>query len=140
MIFEYHRHVNYYETDMMGIVHHSNYIRWFEEARIEFLRARDLDYKRMEDEGIQIPVVSVSCSYKNPAEFDDNVTIKTSLKKYNGIVAEIEYKVYRDSDSVLLVTGESSHCFVDKSTFKPVSLKRERPDMHEKFMKVLGGE
>lgn len=140
MIFEYHRHVNYYETDMMGIVHHSNYIRWFEEARIEFLRAEDLDYRRMEDEGIQIPVVSVSCSYKNPATFDDDVTIKTSLKKYNGIVAEIEYKVYRDSDGVLLVTGESSHCFVDKETFKPVSLKRERPDMHEKFMKVLGEE
>ena len=140
MIFEYHRHVNYYETDMMGIVHHSNYIRWFEEARIEFLRANDLDYKRMEDECIQIPVVSVSCSYKNPATFDDDVTIKTSLRKYNGIVAEIEYKVYRDSDGVLLVTGESSHCFVDKETFKPVSLKRERPDMHEKFMNVLGGE
>ena len=137
MIFEYHRHVNYYETDMMGIVHHSNYIRWFEEARIEFLRAKDLDYKRMEDEGIQIPVVSVSCSYKNPATFDDDVTIKTSLRKYNGIVAEIEYKVYRDSDGVLLVTGESSHCFVDKETFKPVSLKRERPYMHEKFMNVL---
>lgn len=137
MIYNYTKRVAYYETDMMGIVHHSNYIRWFEEARIEFLRYADLSYRTMEDENIQIPVVSVSCKYKTPAVFDDEVVIQTSIKKYNGIVAEIQYNVIRNSDNAELVTGESSHCFVDKETFKPVNLKRVRPDMHEKFMKTM---
>ncbi len=136
MIFEYRKKVKYYETDMMGVVHHSNYIRWFEEARVEFMRAADFSYRRMEEEGIQVPVVSVSCKYKIPATFDDEITVRTSLKKYNGIVAELAYEVRRDADGALLVSGESSHCFVDKESFKPVSLKNARPDMHEKFMAV----
>lgn len=136
MIFEYKKKVKYYETDMMGVVHHSNYIRWFEEARVEFMREADLSYRRMEEEGIQIPVVTVSCKYKIPAAFDDDITVKTSLRKYNGIVIELAYEVSRDSDGALLVTGESSHCFVDKESFKPVSIKNSRPDMHEKFMAI----
>ena len=140
MSYDYIRRVTYYETDMMAVVHHSNYIRWFEEARLEFMRAADLCYKTMEDEGIQIPVVTVACKYKAPAKFDDVVTIKTFIKKFNGIVVEIGYEVVRNEDGVVLVTGESSHCFVDKNDFKPVNLKRERPDMYEKFMKSMEQE
>ncbi len=137
MIYNYTRRVPYYETDMMAVVHHSNYIRWFEEARLEFMRAADLCYRTMEDEGIQIPVVTVSCKYKSPARFDDVVTIRTSIKKFNGIIVEIGYEVVREEDGAVLVTGESSHCFVDKENFKPVNLKRERPDMYDKFMKSM---
>ncbi len=137
MIYNYTKRVKYYETDMMGVVHHSNYIRWFEEARVDFMREADLSYRTMEGEGIQIPVVSVSCKYKTPATFDDEVVVKTWTKKYNGIVVELAYEVTRVSDGAVLVTGESSHCFVDKENFKPVNLKRMRPDMHEKFMKTL---
>ena len=137
MSYDYIRRVTYYETDMMGVVHHSNYIRWFEEARVEFMRANNLSYRKMEDEDIQIPVVSVNCKYKNPAVFDDEILIRVSIKKYNGIVVEIQYNVIRMSDNLLLTIGESSHCFVDKATFKPVNLKRVRPDMHENFLKSM---
>ena len=137
MIYEYERQVKYYETDKMGVVHHSNYIRWFEEARIEFLRSSDLSYKIMEDEGIQIPVVSVSCKYKSPTQFDDTVIIKARLTKFNGIVAEIGYEVVDAKTGIVRTTGESSHCFVDDKTFKPLNIRRDRPDMYEKFIKVL---
>ncbi len=137
MTYDYEKRVAYYETDMMGIVHHSNYIRWFEEARIEFLRSADLSYRTMEDEDIQIPVVSVSCKYKTPAVFDDEIIVRTGIRKYNGIVAEIEYTVIKKSDGTVLVTGDSSHCFVDRETFKPVNIKKVRPDMHEKFLKSM---
>lgn len=137
MTYDYEKRVTYYETDMMGVVHHSNYIRWFEEARVAFLRYADLSYRKMEDEAIQIPVVSVNCKYKSPAVFDDEVIIRTGIKKYNGIVAEIEYKVIKKSDNTVLAVGDSSHCFVDRDSFKPVNLKRVRPDMHDKFMKTL---
>lgn len=136
MTYEYKRVVKYYETDRMGIVHHSNYIRWFEEARVEFMREADLSYKTMEDEGIMIPVVSVDCRYKNPASFDDEITVYTKVRKYNGIVIELEYEVRRDSDTVVIVTGSSSHCFVDAKSFKPINLKRTRPDMHGKFAAI----
>ena len=140
MIFNYTRRVPYYETDMMAVVHHSNYIRWFEEARLEFMRAADLCYKTMEDEGIKIPVVTVACKYKAPAKFDDVVTIKTFIKKFNGILVEIGYEVVRNDDGVVLVTGESSHCFVDKNNFKPVNIKIEIPYIYEKFMKSMEQE
>ena len=117
----------------MGVVHHSNYIRWFEEARIEFMRDNDISYRRMEEEGIQIPVVSVSCKYKSPAKFDDDVIVKTWIKKFNGIIIELAYEVVDKNDGQVRVTGESSHCFVDDKTFKPINLKREREDLYNRF-------
>ena len=119
MIYKYDRVVKYYETDRMGVVHHSNYIRWFEEA------------------GIMVPVVTVECKYKNPVTFDDEVTVNTKVRKFNGIVIELEYEVVRTDDGSAVVTGASSHCFVDAKTFKPLNLKRERADMYDKFIKAM---
>lgn len=133
---ELRRQVKYYETDKMGVVHHSNYIRWFEEARVEFMRGIGISYKAMEDEGVQVPVVSVSCKYRSPATFDDIVIVKTHIKKFNGIVIEFAYEVTDEQTGVIRVTGESSHCFVDDKTFKPMNLKRERPDIYDNFIKA----
>lgn len=133
---ELRRQVKYYETDKMGVVHHSNYIRWFEEARVEFMRGIGISYKAMEDEGVQVPVVSVSCKYRSPATFDDIVIVKTHIKKFNGIVIELAYEVIDEQTGVIRVTGESSHCFVDAKTFKPMNLKRERPDIYDNFIKA----
>ncbi len=131
---ELRRQVKYYETDKMGVVHHSNYIRWFEEARVELMRTIGISYKDMEDEGIQIPVVSVSCKYRSPARFDDIVLISSRIQKFNGIVIEIAYEVTDEATGTVRVTGESSHCFVNADTFKPVNLKRERVDLYDRFM------
>lgn len=133
---ELRRQVKYYETDKMGVVHHSNYIRWFEEARVEFMRGMGISYKAMEDEGVQVPVVSVSCKYRSPATFDDIVIVKTHIKKFNGIVIELAYEVTDEQTGAIRVTGESSHCFVDDKTFKPMNLKRERPDIYDNFIKA----
>ncbi len=133
---ELRRQVKYYETDKMGVVHHSNYIRWFEEARVEFMRDIGISYKAMEDEGVQVPVVSVSCKYRSPATFDDIVIVKTHIQKFNGIVIELAYEVTDEQTGVIRVTGESSHCFVDAKTFKPMNLKRERPDIYDNFIKA----
>ena len=78
----YIHRAQYYETDRMGIIHHSNYIRWMEEARNDFLSKIGYSYSRMESEGITSPVVSVSCEYRSPVRFDDAVEIKTSLSGY----------------------------------------------------------
>lgn len=132
-MYEFERQVKYYETDKMGVVHHSNYIRWFEEARVEFMRNNGISYRVMEDEGVMIPVVSVSCKYRSPAKFDDVVVVQTWIKKFNGIIAEIAYKVLDKETGDVRVTGESTHCFVDADNFKPMNLKSQRPDLYDGF-------
>lgn len=84
-IFPYNRKANYYETDMMGVVHHSNYIRWFEEARIDLMEQAGFPYQAMEDIGVIIPVISVECQYKHFVTFDEEVTIIAKIAAFNGI-------------------------------------------------------
>ncbi len=135
MIYEYKRKVNYYETDQMGIVHHSNYIRWFEEARVELMDTKGLPYQYMEKQGIMIPVLEVNCKYKHPCKFGEQLVIQTEITKYNGIIMEVSYKVCGLEHEDLRVIGTSSHCFVDMD-FKPVSLKKMQPLMHNKIMNI----
>ena len=91
---EVYRHkVQYYETDQMGIVHHSNYIRWFEEARTDYMERMGLGYDRMEAEGILSPVLSVEADYLRMVHFGDTVSITCSIKSYNGIKLFIGYEV-----------------------------------------------
>ena len=81
----YEHKVQYYETDCMGIVHHSNYIRWFEEARTNLLEQIGIGYDKMEQMGIVSPVVSVCCDYKTMARFGETVKIETKVMEYNGV-------------------------------------------------------
>lgn len=126
----YNRKINYYETDKMAIVHHSNYIRFFEEARLDMMDQFDLNYRKMEDMGIIIPVMSVDCKYIVPLCFDDEVKIHTKIIKFDGIKMEIAYEIYRDD--VLCTTGHSGHCFLDKD-MKPFRMKRLYPDLYNKL-------
>ena len=126
----YNRKINYYETDKMAIVHHSNYIRFFEEARLDMMDQFDLNYRKMEDMGIIIPVMSVDCKYIVPLCFDDEVKIHTKIVKFDGIKMEIAYEIYRDD--VLCTTGHSGHCFLDKD-MKPFRMKRRYPDLYNKL-------
>lgn len=132
----YVRSVNYYETDMMQVVHHSNYIRWFEEARTKLLDEAGYSYARIEEEGIMIPVLSVACEYKIPCRFGENVCIKSKLVEYSGVRMTIEYEVWDEKCEELRVTGRSSHCFVD-SQFRPISVKRKVPELHAVFESLM---
>ncbi len=132
----YVRRANYYETDQMKNIHHSNYIRWFEEARLDYLRRAGLDYEGMENNGVVIPVTSVSCVYKIPIRFNQVVEIYPKLLAFNGVRMAFSYKIYT-IDGNLAVTGESGHCFVDVRTGKPVTTQRRAPDFYEKCMRLL---
>lgn len=126
----YERRAQYYETDQMGVVHHSNYIRWFEEARVDFLRQAGAGYEKMEADGIISPVLSVSCQYKTMVRFDDQVVIRLGILSYNGIKLCISYEVRDRESGEIRCIGESSHCFLGKDG-KPVSLKRQYPEYHK---------
>ena len=128
----YEHHAKYYETDQMGIIHHSNYIKWMEEARMDLMDQIGLSYKQMEAMEIISPVLSVSCEYHSMVHFDDVVVIETRIVKYNGIKMEVEYRMTDKETGELRTTGNSAHCFLNRSG-RPISLKRSYPELDTKF-------
>jgi acyl-CoA thioester hydrolase len=120
----------------MGIVHHSNYIRWFEEGRTEALEQLGLSYASMEEMGVISPVLSVQCEYKTMTRFGDTVVIKCEVIKYNGIRMEIEYVVSDKESGEVRCSGKTSHCFLNKDG-KIVSLKKDYCNMHQKIKLML---
>ena len=135
----YIHRAQYYETDRMGIIHHSNYIRWMEEARNDFLSKIGYSYSRMESEGITSPVVSVSCEYRSPVRFDDAVEIKTSLSGYNGVRMTLKYVMTNLTDGKICTLAESSHCFLGTDG-NVVILKRNYPEIHKLLTENLLSE
>lgn len=132
----YKRKVQYYETDKMGIVHHSNYIRWFEEARTEYMLENGIDYNIVEREyGVMMPVLAVDCQYKQGAVYGDTVTIETCIAGFNGVKLVFEY-IVKDGDNNILVTGSSTHCFVDME-FKPLRINRTDLKLYEKLKALM---
>ncbi len=131
------RKINYYETDKMGVVHHSNYIRLFEEARIDFLSQAGLDYSKMEDSGLLIPVLTAQCEYRQSVKFADVVKIIPKIEVFTGLKFEVSYKVLSEDGNILHSIGRTSHCFLD-SEFKPVRLKKDYPDIYNGLNKWVG--
>ena len=135
----YERRAQYYETDQMGIIHHSNYIRWFEEARLHFMDEIGLSYAKIEEMGILIPVLSVDCQYKTMVHYNDIVDIYTQIIKFNGVKMTIAYRVVDHVTGEIRCTGETSHAFLNRE-YRPVRLKREYPDLYELFISHLAVE
>ena len=131
----YEHHAKYYETDQMGIIHHSNYVKWMEEARMDLMDQMGLSYKQMEEMEIISPVLSIAVEYHSMVHFDDTVVIQTKLVKYNGIKMEVEYVMTDKETGELRTTARSSHCFLNRSG-KPISLKRSYPELDTKFFEM----
>lgn len=132
--FCYSRKINYYETDQMGIVHHSNYIRYMEEARTELLAQIGVPYDAIENTGILIPVLSVSCEYRKACRFGETFCIFTKPLFFNGIKMSLSYEIYIEGEDELHAKGETSHCFLDKN-MRPIRLKKDYPEIYNAFAK-----
>ena len=128
----YDHKVQYYETDGMGIVHHSNYIRWFEEARVDLLEQLGFGYDRIEEAGYSGPVLEVSCQYKTMSKFGETVRIEASITQYNGVRMTLHYDVYDKATGTLRCTGDSRHCFINAEG-KPASCCVFRQDQRGKI-------
>ena len=114
--FETQVRVRYAETDKMGIVHHSNYLVWFEFARSEFCRARGFSYKEMEEKDNALMVVAeVYCRYKSPAFYEDVLTLRTKVAEIRSRSLRFVYEIYRGEDKTLLAEGETLHLVTDEN-------------------------
>lgn len=127
MMNDYIRKVHYHETDKMGITHHSNYIKWLEEARIDFLEQIGCGYAKMEREGIVSPVIGLECQYKMTTTFDDEVRIHAEVKEFRGVTLIIGYTVTNNATGALVMTAKTMHCFLSKEG-RPIALRRQFPE------------
>ena len=122
----------YYETDQMGLIHHSNYIRWFEEARVDFLEQLGYPYQRLEEEGILSPVLGITCDYRSMIRFGDRVEIHLELKSCTPYKFTIGYRFIDAESGELKAVGESRHCYIDREG-KPLSAQKVHPEFYEAF-------
>jgi len=114
--FETEIRVRYAETDQMGIVHHANYLVWFESGRSDLCRQQGFSYKEMEDEADSLLVVAEAyVRYKSPAFYEDLIKIRTKVGEVRSRSIKFIYQVIREADSMLLAEGETNHIVTDRS-------------------------
>lgn len=135
-MFIYQRTPHYYETDQMKIIHHSNYIRWFEEARIAYFDSVGYSFVKQEQQGIVCPVLTVNANYHKMVYFGDTVLIETKINFYNGIRYGFAYTVKNSDTGQICCTGTSTHCFLNLEG-KPIQVKKEYPLAHEMLTQAL---
>lgn len=124
----YKHQIQYYETDQMKITHHSNYIRFMEEARVDFLKSIGYNYDKLEKLGIISPVIQIQCDYKKTTTFPDIIEIQTSIHSYKGTRLQIQY-IMKVKDEIV-ATGMSQHCFLNENG-RPIILKKQFPEFHQ---------
>lgn len=133
------RKANYYETDQMGIIHHSNYIRWFEEARVDFMEQMGYGYEKAVENGIDFALLGIGCEYKSMVRFGETVSIETFIIELGSSRMTIAYKVTDAESNELRVEGFSRHCYYDNNKKRPVSLKKAIPELYGLFSEILHG-
>ncbi len=136
MEYKYERKINYYETDRMGVVHHSNYIRFLEEARCSWLESIGLPFATLEENGITIPVLAVNCEYKHHVTFNDVIIVEMVVKEYTGVRMTVQYKIINKNTSDIVLVGETKHCFTNKN-LRPINLKKFNKEFSNKFENLL---
>ena len=131
----YFHKVNYYETDKMGITHHSNYIRWMEEARMDFLESVGFGMRELEAKGYASPVAALSCRYIRPTTYGDTVRIEITLEKYTGVKLEMSYKMINAETGAEVFEACSSHCFIG-SGGRPAAVKKFFPEFDRALREI----
>lgn len=135
MKYTYERKINYYETDKMGVVHHSNYIRFLEEARCYWLESLGMPFASFEENDVTIPVLEVNCTYKHHVTFGDTLLINVIVKEYSGVRMTVSYEVLNKETNQHVIFAETKHCFTNRN-LKPINLKKYIPEYDEKFRKL----
>ncbi len=135
-IVTYRREVYYYETDRMDCVHHSNYIRWFEEARVNFMRESGFPYDKLEASGVLSPVLHAEADYRSMCRFGERVLIDVHIESYTGTRIGFCYRVTDEATGALRCEGVTRHCFVNQEG-RPVSLRKASPAYDQRARELL---
>lgn len=128
----YQRKINYYETDKMGVVHHSNYARYLEECRVDMLEHYGMPLNMFEENGYVIPVLELHGKFHERIKFGDTIKIVPKVEKVSLVKFCVSYIIYDEQMEIIKHTAESVHCLLDKD-FKPVGLKKTDFGFYEKL-------
>lgn len=137
MSWEYQRRVRYYETDRMGVVHHSNYLRLLEDARMDWIRDHIMNYNDMEKMGIIIPTAEATGHFRAYLNYDDLFSITIHLLQFNGVRMKFSYEIHNAETGKLCYEGDSVQYFATDEDYHPFSIKRKFPDIYEAFCSML---
>ena len=124
----YRHKIQYYETDKMGITHHSNYVRIMEETRVDMMEKMGYGYDRMEAEGVMSPVMSVSLEYRKPTTYPDIVEVELKVSHMSSFKITFDYRM--TVGGTLVCHANSTHCFLDSATGRPVAIEERFPEFH----------
>lgn len=120
--------VRYAETDMMGIVHHSRYYPWFEQARTDFIKKTGYTYSQLENMGILLPLTETQCRYHYGLKYEDEVIVTCRIDKLTVARIEFSYEVYKIPEMKKMSEGRTKHGFIDRN-FKALNLKKAFPEV-----------
>ncbi len=130
-----HITVRYSETDMMGIVHHSRYYPWFEQARTDFIKTTGITYSEMEKMGIMLPLTETNCKYLYGLTYEDEIIVTCTIERLTVARVNFVYEVFRLPEMKKMSEGRTKHGFIDNE-FRPVNLKKNYPQLWEKLEKL----
>ena len=125
----YEHTVKYYECDRMGIAHHSNYVRFMEEARVDWMDQLGYGFDKMEAEGVVSPVTAISCNYKSPSTFKDVISIEVKVSEMTFFKISFAYTMKVNGKVVCLAS--STHCFFENG--RPVAMEQRFPELYRKI-------
>ncbi len=131
----YTHKVQYYETDKMGIVHHSNYVRWMEEARVAFLEYIGASFVSLEDMGIVSPVLTIDCRFVDMTRFGDSVDITPKIEEFKGVKLLVEYEMRNSKTGEICFKAHSTHCFMQDG--KVINMRKKYPEIYAKFSEEM---
>ena len=128
--------VRYSETDMMGIVHHSRYYPWFEQARTDYIKEAGLTYSGLEKMGFMLPLTETQCKYIYGLTYEDEVLITCRIEKLSVARVEFFYEVFKMPEMKKVSEGRTKHGIVD-GNLRPINAKKVFPDVWEKLTSLL---
>ena len=138
---DYRHIVQYYETDMMGIVHHSNYVRWMEEAKLDFIEQLGWTVKRLKENGLVASISRIELKYLRPTTFGDEIVISSWIKDLEKYRLTLGHKM-RKQNGPVVCTGETEHCLISTKGML-LAVDEACPELYEdlvKFVSLTGKE
>lgn len=128
--------VRYAETDMMGIVHHSRYYPWFEQARTDYIKKIGMTYSQLEKLGFMLPLTETQCKYIYGLRYEDEAIVTCRMEKLTVARVEFYYEVFKLPEMQKVSEGRTKHGIVD-SDLRPINAKKAFPDIWEKLQTLL---
>lgn len=125
----------YAETDQMGIIHHSVYAIWYEQARTEFFNEIGFRYDEVEKNGVMTPLIELNCEYKRPAYYNQEVEIRTKIIKLTPVKFILEYDIYNQENQLINI-GKTTLAWADAKTFKIINLQKKYPEVYQLIEKA----